>query len=433
MRTPLLIVMLILLCGSSAFAETREITLWHPYHGKEERAMTELAAQFSAQEAGLSVRLVARPADQLITLFDDTADRRDLPDALIFGHEKSGVWAAAGRIAPLPRHFADHIAGITLPTAAEALRHDQRSWGIPLTVSTLLLFQRTDIIKGSPATTDELISAARWWVGSDTERFGLAFDTRSVTILSAFFSGFGGGLCMSGPIVAEHPCIDSAENAAALSFLAGLVVDRLLSPDATLTQVTRWFIDGRVPFVIADQSFGAALPAAIPVTAAPLPTVSATGLPMRSPLKVDAFYLVNGAHTDITATIRFGDFLASTRAAHLRATRGGQTVATILTYDEAELHDDPFFTLVRQQAENAEPLSTRADMPLLTDPLRNAVRAVLEFDRPPREALAAALAEYDEALHPPSLERRIALSALVLFLLFLPALLFSRLVRRPLT
>ncbi|HOW50648.1 MAG TPA: extracellular solute-binding protein [bacterium] len=430
MRIPLLIVMVIWLCEASAFPQTRELTVWHPYHGVEEKALHEIAALFSSQRSGISVRLIALPTDQFATLFDEAWARRDLPDALIFDHEKSGAWAAAGRIVPLPKYFADHIAGLTLPTALESLRHEGRSWGIPLSVSTMLLFRRTDMIANPPATTDELISAARSWVGNDTERFGLAFDNRSVAILSAFFSGFGGGLCMSGPIVAEHPCLDSAENAAALAFLAELVNERLLSPDATLSQATRWFIDGRVPFVIADQSFGAALPAATPFSASPLPTVSATGLPMRTPLQVKALYLINAPHTDLPATMRFGEFLASTRGAHLRATRSGQTIATLLAYDEVELHDDPFFNLVRQQAEKAEPLSARADMPLLIEPLRNALRAVLEFDRPPREALAAAFTEYDEALHPPSLQRRIGLSALVLFLLFLPALIFSRLLKR---
>ncbi len=412
-------------------AAAGELVVWHPYRGAAATTLGELAEQFSARESGLTVRLIAQPADRFAALFDEASARRDLPGAVISGHEKIGVWAAAGLIAPLPRHFADHIAGLTLPAAADAMRHDGRSWGIPLTVATVLLFRRSDIVRAPPATTDELVAAARLWAGNDPERFGLAFDTRSVAVLSAILSGFGGGLCMSGPIVADRPCIDSAENRSALAFLAELANDRLL-PDAALPQVTHWFSDGRVPFVLADQSFRAALPTATPFATSPLPTVSATGLPMRPPLKVETFYIVNAPRADKSAAMRFGDFLASTGAAHLRATRGGQTVATLLTYDELELRNDHFFSLVRKQAENAEPLSSRADMPLLVDPLRNAVRAVLGYDRPPQEALAIAVEEYDAALHPPSLERRIALSALVLFLLFLPALLFSRFLRRPL-
>lgn len=428
MKRPLCACVL-LFCMSAAAAE---IVVWHPYRGAAATVLEELATQFANHGNGPPVRLVARPPEEMIPLFDDAAARGDLPDAIIANHEHTGRWVIAGRILPLPLPFAGHIAELTFPSAVEALRYDGRSWGIPLTVSTVVLFRRTDIAPHAPATTGDLLAAARAWVGNDDERSGLAFDTRSIGVLRTLLSGFGGGLCMSGPIVTERPCVENDGNGAALSFLAGLVDDRLLPAAADRPALLRWFAEGRIPFVLADQSFASLLPAATPFAAAPLPVISETGLPMRPSLKVEALYLVNGPRADTAAAMRFGEFLAATRGARLRAVRGGQTVATLLTYDEVELHDDPFFALVRQQADIAEPLSSRSDMPLLAEPLRNAVRAVLQYGHPPQTALSAAIAEYDEALHPPSLERRIALSALVLLLLFLPAVLFSRIARNAL-
>ncbi len=398
-----LFTLLLFLCIATLEAAPRQITVWHSYRGAEETAINGLAEEFNAlHRDDIRVTLLAVPYDAFANKITSAVPRGNGPDAFIYAHERIGDWAASGIIEPLGPYYTEHIGTRMLPVTIEAMRSGDKLWGIPLAFKSLVLFYRTDLMDAPPGTTDELLAVAERFTDRAANRYGIAFEAASAYFAAPFLTGFGGGFCLD-EAASDTPCLDTPENAAALSFIADIVRERKVAPDeATGALVTHLFAEGRVPMVISGPWLMGELPADLPYAVATLPVVSATGLPMRPLLTVEAYIIAKHRRTDIAAARAFGEFLSSEASARQRALAGRQSVATLFAYDSPAVRNDATLMLFKRQAEQALPMSNRPAMRMVWEPLATALRKVLRGADTPQHALAEAGRHYALFTRPPA-------------------------------
>ncbi|MCK6515959.1 extracellular solute-binding protein, partial [Myxococcota bacterium] len=220
---------------ASAPAEAVELTIWHAYRGDERAALEALLVEYDEAHPEVELRPLALAYESFVTKLEAAAPRGNGPDLFIGAHERVGQWSATGLVAPLTLD----TSGLH-PATVAALTYDGQLYGVPLAYKCLALYYNTELVPTPPRTTDELVAQAVALTRGDT--FGLVFEADAPYFFAPFMHGFGGGVFDA----AGAPSLASAENAAALGFVADLArVKKVIPEEPTGALVTQLFNDGK--------------------------------------------------------------------------------------------------------------------------------------------------------------------------------------------
>jgi arabinogalactan oligomer/maltooligosaccharide transport system permease protein len=372
-------------------ASAQELVLWHAYERAEARALAEWADAYAAAHPGITVRMLGVPAEAITSKLPSAIPRGHGPDVFIWAHEMVGAWVEAGLIAPLPAEVEREAVETQLAGTVDPLVYRGALYGLPIAFKTVALFRNTDLVPQAPRTTDELIADAARWSDPGAGRFGLAYEVGTFYYQAAWLHGFGGGVRGRDGALS----LSVAGNAEALAFTKRLVDGGLVPADANGALVTDLFTSGRAAMAIQGPWFvGDARRSGIPFAISPLPVVSATGLPARPFLTIEAVFLSAEAKHPREALALMRD-LAGPAAARIRALRGGQPVTARAAYDDPQVAADPALTAFREQLGRAVPMPTEPQMRALWEPASFALRSAIRGDLSP----AAALDEADRKFH----------------------------------
>ena len=367
---------------ASAPAEAVELTIWHAYRGDERAALEALLVQYDEAHPEVELRPLALAYESFVTKLEAAAPRGNGPDLFIGAHERVGQWSATGLVAPLTLD----TSGLH-PATVAALTYDGQLYGVPLAYKCLALYYNTELVPTPPRTTDELVAQAVALTRGDT--FGLVFEADAPYFFAPFMHGFGGGVFDA----AGEPSLASAENAAALAFVADLArVKKVIPEEPTGALVTQLFNDGKAAMVVNGPWLLGELKPGLPFAVAPLPIVSATGKPAAPYLTVEGA-MVSGfaAHPEEAKALAL--WLASPESALERAVKGRQSVATLATYDDPAVAADPILSAFRAQLDAAVPMPNKPLMASTWEPMAKALRRVMRGDYTPQAALDEAATE----------------------------------------
>ncbi len=363
-------------CALIAFASigeahAGEVTLWHAWRGDERVALDTLVATYNAAHPGTTVRPVFVSYESLSSKVEAAVPRGNGPDLLVFAHEKIGAWTEEGLILPV-----ELPTGGLHPVTVEALTLREQIWGWPLAYKSLALYYNRALVPEPPATTDALIAAATSLRGPD--RWGFAWEASSAYADAAWMHGFGGGVFDGLGQVR----LDSAENVAAFGFVQALAGLGPAEPSGAL--LTQLFNEGRVAMIANGPWFLGEI-GAVDAGVAPLPVVSATGLPAAPYATVEALFL---AREGIEARA-FAAWMAGDDAAEVRHRVGKQLVA-----NTSVAVTDPRLAAFRRQLDTAVPMPTRPEMARTWEPLARALRRLVRGAVEPAEAAHEAQLQY---------------------------------------
>ncbi|MBN1770960.1 MAG: extracellular solute-binding protein [Deltaproteobacteria bacterium] len=382
---------------AAAPAAAEELVLWHAYHGDEAAALAEWAAGYGRRTPGISVRLLEVPAESITQKLTNAIPRGHGPDVFVWAHEQLGAWVETGLLAPLPAEVEREAEETQLAGTVDPLVYHGRLYGLPIAFKSAALFRNTRLVPEAPATTDELLAAARPFSDPDAGRFGLAYEVGTVYYQAAWLHGFGGGV--RGP--QGDLGLTAPGNARSLEFAARLVAEGLVPADANGALVTELFTSERAPFAIQGPWFVAdCRRAGIPFAISPLPEVSETGLPARPFLTIETAFLSAGSRHPEAALALLRD-LAGPESARLRALRGGQPVSARAAYDDPRVAADPALAAFREQLGRAVPMPTEPAMRALWEPAAFALRSVLRGDLDAATALDQAERRFRIFTRPP--------------------------------
>nr|MBA3821519.1 extracellular solute-binding protein [Deltaproteobacteria bacterium] len=247
------------------------IVLWHAYNGLEREALEITAARWNAAHADHPVELVAVPYGAFADKLTSAIPGGNGPDLFIYPQDRIGDWADSGVIEPIEFWVDDARADRFTPESLEVMAYRGSLWGLPMTVKSLALFYRSDLVPTPPATTDELIALAP----AMRARAGYAIAYANVDLYghAPWLFGFGGTIMDPRGTLA----IATPEAAAAMTFARELVVKGVTPPHAEGPLVATLFNEGKAASVISGPWFVADIAAGVPWKVTTLPVVSATG------------------------------------------------------------------------------------------------------------------------------------------------------------
>lgn len=383
--------LVVLALGGVARAEP--IVVWHAYRGAEEtalgRVLDQHREQMAAEGTPVEIEVLSVPYDAFSAKVEAAIPLGEGPDLFIDAHERMASFVERKLLGPV---------GDALPTGAEAGFHpaaldamvvDGVRYGVPLSMKAVALYYRTDLVKGPPATFEEL---ADHLVGPLPEgTFLLAYENRGVYMHAPFLHAFGGRLLNED----DSFGFVGPEAAASVAFAKGLVDAGKVPLDADGALVSRLFESGKAAYAIGGPWLAGGFGEGVPYAVAPLPSIAATGQRMKPLLTVNAAML--SPHGSERADVRaLAARLGSAQAAVVR-----QTVANdVPARQDVPLPDDPFLRAFSEQAAASVPMPTTTAMRAVWEPAEKALRKALAGAATPEEALEEARWRFDDVRRP---------------------------------
>ncbi|MBE2249064.1 MAG: extracellular solute-binding protein [Myxococcus sp.] len=372
--------LLVALLAVEALAD-RPLKLWHAYRGGEEQAIEAAVKKFSA-ETGVQVELLSVPYDAFSSKLTSAIPHGAGPDVFIFAHERLRQFHRLKVVAPTTTRLArDRYFASTV----DALEVDGELYGYPLSLKTLALFINTALVTTAPTTTDELLQQLATVTDPANHRFGLAYAAGDFYLHAPFVFGFGAKLFDE----AGRATLDTPGMARSLAFVKSLQDRGFMPKEVSGALVKSLFNDGRAAMVISGPWFTGEIDKSVSYRIAPLPTVSETGLPLAPWLGVEAA-MVSARSSNPEQAHALAKYLSLGEATLLRVDPGGQIPAEKAAYDRPEVQKDAIISAFRDVAERAMPTPNTLEMARVWEPMKLALRGVLQGEVLPEQAGALA-------------------------------------------
>lgn len=372
----------VLLFATSAFAGP-PLKLWHGYRGGEEQAI-ELAAKAFTAQTGTQVEILAVPYDALSSKLTSAIPHDAGPDVFIFAHERLRQFHRMKIVAP-----SAIGEGIYLPTSVEALTVDGTRYGYPLAVKNLALYVRGDRGITAPTNTDEFEALLVKHSNAQKNEFGLAYEAGDFYLHAPILFGFGGQLFDAN----GRSQFDTPEMAASLTWVRSLQDKHYMPQEVSGALVKALFNENRAAMVISGPWFAGEINEGVPYSIHPLPIVSSTGKPMTPFLGVEAAF-VSSRTQNAEAAQAFAKFLSLGEATITRVKIGRQIPTELAAYENEAVAKDSLIVSFKAAAEKGLPTPNTLEMARVWEPMKLALRAVLQGGTDPREAGALAARRY---------------------------------------
>jgi arabinogalactan oligomer/maltooligosaccharide transport system permease protein len=370
----------LVVCLLPALAFAAPLKLWHAYRGGEEQALEKAVAQFT-QKTGVQVELLAVPYDAFSSKITSAIPHDAGPDVFIFAHERLRQFHRMKVLAPsttLDR--SKYIA-----SAIDALELDGQWYGYPLSLKCLALYYNTDLVPEAPTTTGALVESIAKL--SAPPRFGLAYEAGDFYFHAPILMGFGGSLFdENGKASLNTPAM-----ARSLEWVKSLQDKQYMPQEVSGALVKSLFNEGHAAIVISGPWFAGEIAPSVHWAIAPLPRVTENhDAPMTPFLGVEAAF-VSSMTKQPTQAEALAQFLSLGEATLARVTLGRQIPAELAAYDTEVVAKDAVVASFRRAAELATPTPNTLEMTRIWEPMKLALRGVLQGGTPPE--LAGALAE----------------------------------------
>jgi arabinogalactan oligomer/maltooligosaccharide transport system substrate-binding protein len=366
---------LVLVAAASGLGCTHRkgLVLWHSYRAQERATLEALTAEWNARHPDTPLSLLAVPNEVFADKITAAVPRGHGPDLMIFAHDRLGDWVESGIVEPI-EFFVDEAAlDHFIRPVLDALVYKGSLYGLPLSYKSTALFYNRTLVPTPPATTDELLTIGRRLTDRAQGRFGLVYQVNRLYFHAAWLHGFGGHVFTAdGKLdLVNDGAIKSLDFARELAGPNGIV-----PAEVEGHLVAALFNDGRAAMAITGQWFLGEIKKGVDYAVAPLPTVSATGLPAAPFLGVEGVMMSRYSRQKARA-FEVMQFLASDRVAVRRATEAHQSVANVAAYRDRRVAGDKVLMAFRQQAERARPMPATPAMRMVWTPYDNAMQAII--------------------------------------------------------
>ncbi|HZI11208.1 MAG TPA: extracellular solute-binding protein [Myxococcus sp.] len=387
----LLALALLVTAGSAHAAgdEAAPLKLWHAYRGGEEAALLQATSEFTAK-TGVKVDLLALPYDVYASKLTNAIPHGAGPDVFIFNHERLRNFQSQHLLAPTTGNMA---RGDYFSNAVEALELGGEVYGYPMALKSLGLYVNTKLVPRPPTTTAELLELLPGLSDADAGRFGLAYESGDFYFHAAFLYGFGGELFDAN----GRASFDTQGMARSLAFVKKLQDARFMPSEVSGALVKSLFNDGRAAMVISGPWFAGEISPSVSYRVVALPVVSETGIPLRPYLGVEAAF-VSARTEKADKAHALARYLSTGAASRVRTTVGRQIPADVGAYQLQEVKDDVLISSFQEAAKHATPMPNTLEMARVWEPMKLALRAVLQGISEPQDAGALADRRY-RALH----------------------------------
>lgn len=379
-------------CGQPAAdpAEAKRLVIWHD---KEDGVIQAMEQHLQAAVPELEVVFEKKTSltDSLKLVGNDPSAA---PDLFIFAHDKVGVFAEMGILAPIEELLAEGALEPYLDMTLEAASYGQTLYQLPLYFETLLFMYNRRYMQDEevPKTTDELLTYMENNTGRG--RYGFVEQHSTAYYSAAWIHGFGGSIIDE----TATPFPDPQAVQAALEYHLDFVA--LMPGETEYSTVNTLFLEGK-----ADATIGgpwmvpSARGAEIDLGIAPMPVVDATGLALAPYSGVQGIHVLkHAAETKAAAVQQLLAALTDPAVGIELALASGCAPANSLCYEDARVAEDPLVQAMRSTAEIAVPMPNIPEMDVMWTVVSNLLTDVNLSGKPVEESLQAARKEAEQLI-----------------------------------
>ena len=345
-------------CGGSAKAtDSSKLVIWHD---KEDAVISALSDYLTQAVPDLEIQFEKKTSltDSLKLVGNDPAAA---PDLFLFAHDKIGVFAEMGILAPVEPLLEEGTLDSFLPMTIQAATYKDTLYQLPLYFETLLFMYNRRYMQDDevPATTEALYRYMEANTGRG--RYGFVEQHSTAYYSAAWIHGFGGSIIDSS----GTPFPDGKAVQDALAYHLKFV--KLMPGETEYNTVNTLFLEGK-----ADATIGgpwmvpSAREAGIDLGIAPMPTVDETGLALAPYSGVQGVHVLKAAAEKKTAAVKeLLCALAKPEIGTALALASGCAPANSACYEDSRVAEDTLVQSMRQTAEIAVPMPNIPEMDVM--------------------------------------------------------------------
>lgn len=361
--TALLLVLTMLLglaaCGGPAApaGDANKLVIWHD---KEDAVVQALSDYLTQAVPDLEIVFEKKTSltDSLKLVGNDPTAA---PDLFIFAHDKIGVFAEMGILAPMADLLPENALADYLSMTLSAATYKDTLYQLPLYFETLLFMYNRRYMQDDevPATTGELLD----YMGHNTGRgrYGFVEQHSTAYYSAAWIHGFGGSIIDAD----GTPFPDGQAVRDALAYHLQFV--SLMPGETEYSTVNTLFLEGK-----ADATIGgpwmvpSARDAGIDLGIAPMPTVDTTGRPLAPYSGVQGIHVLKfAAEQKAEAVKTLLTALTDPAIGTSLALASGCAPANAKCYDDPAVANDELVQSMRTTAEIAVPMPNIPEMDVM--------------------------------------------------------------------
>lgn len=371
-------------------AEANKIVIWHD---KEDAVVAAMESFLKTAVPDVEIVFEKKTSltDSLKLVGNDPSAA---PDMFIFAHDKVGVFAEMGILAPVKDLLPENVLDNYLPMTLEAATYKDTLYQLPLYFETLLFMYNRRYMQDNevPKTTEELLTYMRNNTGRG--RYGFVEQHSTAYYSAAWIHGFGGSIIdESGtPFPDAQAVKDSLEYH--LKF-----VD-LMPGETEYNTVNTLFLEGK-----ADATIGgpwmvpSARAAEIDLGIAAMPTVDATGKALAPYSGIQGIHVLEFAAENKTEAVKKLLFALTDPAVGIDlALASGCAPANSACYDDGRVANDELVQAMRTTAEIAVPMPNIPEMDVMWTVVGNLLTDVNLSGKDIEESFADALKQADQLI-----------------------------------
>ena len=371
-------------------AEANKLVIWHD---KEDAVIAALESYLATAVPDLEIIFEKKTSltDSLKLVGNDPSAA---PDMFIFAHDKVGVFAEMGILAPIESLLEEGALENYLPMTLAAASYKDTLYQLPLYFETLLFMYNRRYMQDEevPATTDELLTYMENNTGRG--RYGFVEQHSTAYYSAAWIHGFGGSIIDDTGV----PFPDAQAVKDALNYHSKFVT--LMPGETEYNTVNTLFLESK-----ADATIGgpwmvpSARAAEIDLGIAPIPTVDSTGKALAPYSGVQGIHVLNFAAEQKTDAVKkLLAVLTDPTIGIDLALASGCAPANSLCYDDERVANDELVQSMRTTAEIAVPMPNIPEMDIMWTVVGNLLTDVNLSGKDINESFDAALKQANQLI-----------------------------------
>jgi arabinogalactan oligomer/maltooligosaccharide transport system substrate-binding protein len=354
--------------SGSTPSEPVQLTIWHD---KEEAVASVLQAELDKLAPGIVVTLVKKEGltDALKLVGNDP---KSAPDMYFFAHDKIGVYAEMGILAPITDFIPEDFFTDYMEVTVSAAKYKGGIYQLPLYYETLLFMYNKEYMSAEevPATTEALYRYMKENTSGD--RYGFVEQHSTAYYSVPWIHGFGGALIDDQGTAG----LNSAESVQALAYHKKFV--DLMPGESDYNTVNILFLEGMADSIIGGPWLVPSIRSrGIDLGFAPMPVVDETGLPLVPYSGTQGLQVLKvAAEKKKDAITKVLTQLTNTDIGIAMANASGCAPANKLCYEDASVKQDEMVMMMKETAQKAVPMPNIPEMDVMWSVTSNMLASV---------------------------------------------------------
>lgn len=354
-----LVIALTIFSGCNVQGDSSKVVVWHD---KEEQVIKVLEEALSGLDFEVEFIRKDGMTDALKLMGNDP---KSAPDMYLFAHDKVGLFAEIGILAPITEFVpVDELKENFLEITTDAGNYKGEFYQLPLYFETLLFMYNKDLMVGDvPNTTEKLLAYMDKTTNKQQKTYGFVEQHSTAYYSAPWIQGFGGQIISADGV----PTINSKEVVDALEYHRKFV--SYMPGESEYSTVNTLFLEKMAHSIIGGPWLvPTAKDMGINLGFAQMPIIDSIGKPLSPYLGVQGVHVLKhvlsneGKKEKVAQVI---DLLKDKSVSVALAKASGCAPSQVKAYEDEGIINDEMVQMMRQTAEVAKPMPNIPEMDVM--------------------------------------------------------------------